>query len=182
MLCGKGGKLMTKDERELVEQAHREAVERYRQQKEEGRKLVEAMFREALEREREVKRRKRAPVEQVHREAIEQGRVQSLPPREPPRGVHYTELPEAKPGEPLAEEWNTYRREVGRWLSEGLEGRHVLIKGEKVLGFYDTSEEARAVGLKLYLLQPFLVHPIRTEEPYLRIRGINHPWPISPLP
>jgi hypothetical protein len=116
-------------------------------------------------------------VEQMHREAIEQGRVRSLPPRELPRGVHYTELPEAKPGEPLAEEWNTYRREIARWLAEGLEGRHVLIKGEEIIGIYATSEEATQEGFKRYLLQPFFVHPIRTEEPYLRIRGINCPWP-----
>jgi hypothetical protein len=172
---------MSENGRELVEQMHREAAERYREQKQKGRELVEAMFREALERDRAQKERERALVEQVHREAIEQGRVQSLPPRERPSGVHYTELPEAKPGEPLAEEWNTYRREVGRWLAEGLEGRHVLIKGEQIIGIYDTSEEARETGLKLYLLQPFFVHPIRTEEPYLRIRGINFPWPTSRL-
>jgi hypothetical protein len=116
-------------------------------------------------------------VEQAHREAVEAGRVQSLPPRELPRGVHHTELPEAKPGEPLAEEWNTYRRQIGRWLAEGLEGRHVLIKGEEIIGIYATSEEATEEGFKHYLLQPFFVHPIRTEEPYLRIRGINCPWP-----
>jgi len=172
---------MNENGRELVEQMHREAVEHYQEQKEKGRQLVEAMFREELERQREEKQRQRSLVEQVHREAIEQGRVEPLPPHEPIRGVHYTELPEAKPGEPLAEEWNTYRREVGRWLAEGLEGRHVLIKGTEILGIYDTSEEARKVGLQRYLLQPFFVHPIRPEEPYLRIRGINHPWPSSRL-
>lgn len=172
---------MNENGHELVEQNHREAMEAYHEQKQKGRQLVEAMFREALEREREQKHRQRAAVEQVHREAIEQGRVEPLPPYEPTRGVHYTELPEAKPGEPLAEEWNTYRREVGRWLAEGLEGRHVLIKGKEILGIYDTSEEAREVGLKRYLLEPFFVHPIRPEEPFLRIRGINYPWPTSRL-
>jgi hypothetical protein len=121
-------------------------------------------------------------VKQVHREAIAEGRLQPLPPYEPPRGVHYTELPEAKPGHPLAEEWNTYRREVGRWLAEGLEGRHVFIKGTEILGIYETDEEARAEGLKRYLLQPFFVHQIRAEEPYVRIRGVSFPWPTSPLP
>jgi hypothetical protein len=173
---------MNEDGRELVERVHREAIERWREEEAKGRKLVEAAFREALERERAEKQRQRAAVEQVHREAIVQGRLQHLPPPEPPRGVHYTELPEAKPGEPLAAEWNTYRREVGRWLAEGLEGRHVLIKGTEILGIYDTDEEAREVGLQRYLLQPFFVHPIRSEEPYVRIRGINYPWPTSPLP
>jgi hypothetical protein len=93
-----------------------------------------------------------------------------------PRGVHHTELPEMKAGEPLAAEWNAYRRQIGRWLAEGREGTHVLIKGEEVLGFFDTFEAACAEGVKRYLSEAFFVHPIRTEEPYLRIRGIDHPW------
>jgi hypothetical protein len=172
---------MSANERELVEQLHRQAMEDYLREKQRGREMVEAMFRAALEREREAKAHERAVVERVHREAIEQGNFQTLPPRETPRAVPYTELPEAKPGEPLAEEWNVYRREVGRWLAEGLEGRHVLIKGQEVIGIYGSSEEAVAAGLQRYLLQPFLVHPIRTEEPFLRIRGINYPWPVSRL-
>ena len=67
-------------------------------------------------------------------------------------------------------------------LDQTIEGRHVLIKGTEILGIYDTDEEAREVGLQRYLLQPFFVHPIRSEEPYVRIRGINYPWPTSPLP
>jgi hypothetical protein len=99
----------------------------------------------------------------------------------PTKGVHYTELPEAKPGESLAEEWNTYRREVGRLLAEGHQGRYVLIKDETIIGIYDTDSAAAEEGAKRYLLKPHLVHPIRTEEPYLRIRGINYPWPTSRL-
>jgi hypothetical protein len=170
---------MNENGRELVEQIHREAIQRYHEEEQKGRELVEAMFREALEREREKKQQERALVEKMHREAIEQARLQPQPLREPAGGVHYTELPEAKPGEPLAEEWNTYRREIGRWLAEGLEGRHVLIKGEEVIGIFDTAEGAQREGLTRYVLQPFFVHPIRTEEPYLRIRGINWPWPTS---
>jgi hypothetical protein len=95
------------------------------------------------------------------------------------RGVHYTELAEAKPGDAFFHEWNAYRREVGRLLAEGQEGRHVLIKGEEIIGVYDTWDEAEEVGLKRYRGGGFFVHPIRTEEPYLRIRGINLPWPTN---
>jgi hypothetical protein len=172
---------VNKDERALVEQVHREAIKRLEEEKERGRQLVEAMVRQAAERERAEQQRQRALVEQVFREAREQGRLQPPPPLEPVRGVHYTELPEAKPGNPLAAEWNTYRREIARWLGEGLEGRHVLIKDTEILGIFDTDEAARSEGLKRFLLQPFLMHPIRTEEPYVRIRGINFPWPTSRL-
>jgi hypothetical protein len=161
---------------DLVERLHREAVERHREEKRKERELVEAMFRDALERERQEKAQGDAWIEQIHREAVEQYRLNPPPPVERPRGVHYTELLEAKPDQPLAEEWNTYRREVGRLLAEGQEGRHVLIKGSEIVGIFDSLDEAHGEGVKRYLLQPFLVHTIRTEEPCLRIRGINHPW------
>jgi hypothetical protein len=123
----------------------------------------------------------RERVEANFHQAREAGLAHPLQPSELPRGVHYTELPEAQPGEPLAEEWSTYRRLVGRWLAEGREGRHVLIKGAEIIGIFATSDEATAAGLQRFLLQPFYVHPIRAEEPYLRIRGINYPWPTSRL-
>ena len=41
--------------------------------------------------------------------------------------IPHTELPAAKPCEELATEWNTYRREVGRLLAEGQDGKFVLI-------------------------------------------------------
>ena len=98
---------------------------------------------------------------------------------ERPKGIHFTELPEAKPGDVLACEWNTYRREVGRLLSEGQAGRFVLIKGQEILGLYDTWDAAREIGMQRFLMQPFLVHAIRVEEPYLRIRGVNLLWTNS---
>jgi hypothetical protein len=169
---------MSEKGRELVERMHREAMERDREEKRRGSELVETMFREAWERELERRKQEQAWVEQFHREALERYLL-NPPPGDPPKGIHYAELPPANPGESLAEEWNTYRGQVGRWLAEGHEGRHVLIKGEEVIGIYDTWEEAREVGLNRYLLEPFFVHPIRAEEPHLRIRGINYPWPNS---
>ena len=77
---------------------------------------------------------------------------------------------------PLATEWDTYRREGGRLLAEGLEGKFVLIKGEEVISLYDTWDAARDDGLKRYLEQPFLVHQVRTWEPLLRMRGYCLPW------
>jgi hypothetical protein len=165
---------------DLVRMQHEEAVRREREEKERAREEVTAMCRAALDRERVQKNEMKALVERVHRETVESNPVGASPPGERPRGVHYTELPEAEPGSVLAAEWNTYRREVGRWLAEGLEGRHVLIKGESVIGMYATDEEARAAGYQRYLLQPFFAHEIRTEEPYLRIRGVNYPCRNSP--
>jgi hypothetical protein len=82
------------------------------------------------------------------------------------RAIHYTHLPPSSPGSPLHEEWEFYRREVGRLLAEGHEGRHVLIKGSEIIGIYDTRDEALAEGSRRYFLQrqPYLAHEIRELE------------------
>jgi hypothetical protein len=106
------------------------------------------------------------------------------PPLPVPPEIQHTQLPEDHSGGPLAREWNVYRREIGRLLAEGQEGRFILIKGEDVLGLFDSWDAARAAGLKRFLREPFFVHPIRASEPHLRIRGITQPWPnfASPPP
>jgi hypothetical protein len=158
---------MSENGRERVEPTHREAVEHYRELERQGQDLVKAMFREALERERGEKEQERALVEQVHREAVAKFREQP-PPKLEPTTIPYTELPEAEPDSPLYREWSYYRREVGRLLAEGHEGRFLLIKGEQVIGIWDTQEEAKAVALQKYLMQPCLIHQIRSREPLLR--------------
>src|SRR5262249_17144730 len=87
--------------------------------------------------------------------------------------IHYTELPEAQPDSPFRAGWEFYRREVGHWLAEGLEGKWVLIKGEEVIGIYDTRDEAREEACKRYLIprQPCLIRQILTRERMLRV-----PW------
>jgi hypothetical protein len=84
------------------------------------------------------------------------------------RTIPWTELPPADPNEALAVEWETYRREIGRLLAEGQEGKFALIKGEEIIGIYDTWDEARRVGLEKYLLQGHMVRPILSREPVIR--------------
>ncbi len=62
--------------------------------------------------------------------------------------IPYTELPAAKADSPLYQEWNLYRSAVGRLLAEGQEGRFVLIKGEHIVGTWDTRSEAKAAALE----------------------------------
>lgn len=82
--------------------------------------------------------------------------------------IPWTELPPGEPGSALDAEWETYRREVGRLLAEGHEGKCVLVKGDSIIGVYDTWEEARQVGLGRYLLEAHMVRPILSREPLLR--------------
>ena len=84
--------------------------------------------------------------------------------------IHYTELGDADPKSQLYLEWSCYKREVGRLLAEGNEGRFVLIKGGEIIGIFDTDDEASTEGYNRYLLTGFLIQQIRTWEPVLRQR------------
>jgi len=79
--------------------------------------------------------------------------------------VHYSQLPPAEPGSKIAEEWETYRREVGRLLAEGHEGRFAVIKADRVVGLFNTCDEARAMGARRFLLEPYLIQQVRRHEP-----------------
>jgi hypothetical protein len=83
--------------------------------------------------------------------------------------IPYTELPAGNPDSPLAADWNFYRREVGRLLALGHENRWVLIKGEVIVGIFDAEDDARAVALREFLLQPCLIHQVRRREPVVRM-------------
>ncbi len=113
-------------------------------------------------------------VKKLHREFADQ-HASERPVRFEPPTVHFSELPAAAPDSPLFREWNFYRREVSRLLAEGNGGRHVLIKGEQIIGIWDTHDEATATGYRLFLGQPFLVHQIQERERLLRC-GSNHRW------
>ncbi len=82
--------------------------------------------------------------------------------------IHFTQLPEDTSGGRTAAEWNYYRREVGRLLAEGHEGKWVLIHGEEIVGIWDTQAEADQIRLQRFLMQDVLVQQIRTHEPVLR--------------
>jgi hypothetical protein len=67
------------------------------------------------------------------------------------------ELPDSSP---IKTEWDLFRRERARLLTEGHEGRWVLIKGDEIIGVFDTWNEARAVGLGRFGVVAMLVQQI----------------------
>jgi hypothetical protein len=87
------------------------------------------------------------------------------------RMIHYTELPAPNPDSQIKTECETYRREVGRLLAEGLGGQFVLIKGQTIFGCFKTADEALAEGYARFLLQPFLVQQVLEWEPVLHRRA-----------
>ena len=159
---------MNESGRGQAEPQHQEASDPHREQRAMGCQLVEDMIHEAFERERQERQRQHALPDQVHREAAELGRVPLPSPREPTT-VSYTELPDGRPDSPIAREWNFYRREVGRLLAEGHEGRWLLIKGEEIIGIWNREEDARAVALQKYPGQPCLIQQVRSREPVMRM-------------
>jgi len=84
--------------------------------------------------------------------------------------IHYTELPDVPPDDRYFHEWNTFRRELPRLLAEGNEGSFVLLKGTEIIGIFDTWDQGYRAGLDRYLLTGFLVQPIQTWQPMLRVR------------
>jgi hypothetical protein len=143
---------MNNQEANGAEMIPQTSTESCQERKQNERQLVESLFREALERQE----RGRALSHQQASHAAQ------------PRTISYTELPAPQRHSQLVREWNFYRREVGKLLAEGHEGQFILIKGEEIIGIWDTQEEAETVARLRYLLQPCLIHQVRSREPLLR--------------
>jgi hypothetical protein len=90
--------------------------------------------------------------------------------------ISFADLPPANPSSALATEWETYRREVGRLLAEGQEGKFALIRGHEIIGLYESWDEARKAGLERFLMQQHMVHPVLAHEPVLRGPGLLRSW------
>jgi hypothetical protein len=79
--------------------------------------------------------------------------------------IHYTQIAEAPPDNPNYHELRTFRRELPRLLAQGHERKWALIKGDEVIGLYETFDEGCRVGTERYLLEAFLVQPVREWQP-----------------
>ncbi len=96
----------------------------------------------------------------------------------PQKVIHYTDLAPAKPGDPNAEEWETYRREVHRLLAEGHEGRFAIIEGREIVAIVDTEEEAWAEGYRR-MPRVTVIRHILTNEPLIRLSNRYLMWRAS---
>jgi hypothetical protein len=104
----------------------------------------------------------------LQQEEIKQTSKLQQPQVTEPSTIPYTELPEDTSGGRIAKEWNLYRREVGRLLAEGQEGRWVLIKGGQIIGIWDSPDQAEQVRLEKFLFDDVLIHQVVREEPVFR--------------
>jgi response regulator of citrate/malate metabolism len=83
--------------------------------------------------------------------------------------IHWSEAAPLPPDHEIYCETRTYLQEMPRLLDEGHEGKFILIKGDSIVGLFDTVEEALRTGRTQYLFQPFLVRQILEREPLYRI-------------
>lgn len=85
------------------------------------------------------------------------------------RVIHYTELVDPPADWVLFPEWKTFRAALPGLLAEGHDGKFALVKGDQIIGVFATLDEGVRAGRERYLMQPFMVQPIRTWEPMLRL-------------
>jgi hypothetical protein len=62
----------------------------------------------------------------------------------------------------LEKEVETYTKSLPQLLAD--QGKYVLIHGEKVVGIYDTYQDALKIGYESFGLAPFLVKRIQAVE------------------
>ncbi len=68
----------------------------------------------------------------------------------------------------LNREQSVYEANLSHWLTDH-EGEYVLIKGEKVGGFYGSRDEALTVGYARFGIGPLFVKQISPSEPVHQI-------------
>ena len=68
----------------------------------------------------------------------------------------------------LHREQAVYEANLSRWLADH-EGRHVLIKGDTVGGFFDSRDEALAAGYSRFGIGPLFVKQVSPSEPVYHI-------------
>ena len=78
--------------------------------------------------------------------------------------IHYTQVPALTADCDC--EMRTFRRELPRLLAEGNEGKWAMIKGDEIIGVYDTIEDADRVGV----VDRYILAPVREWQPMLRMR------------
>jgi hypothetical protein len=85
--------------------------------------------------------------------------------------IHYTEMAETLPDSPVYREARTFRRELPRLLAEGQEGKWALIKEHNIVALFTSFEEGYQDGRRRFLFEPFLVQPVREQQPLVRMKG-----------
>lgn len=87
--------------------------------------------------------------------------LQALP------SVHFTEMAEPAADSVVRREAQAFRRELPHLLADGREGKWALVKGDEIIGLFDTFDEGYRAGRQRFLFQPFLVQPVSERQPLI---------------
>jgi hypothetical protein len=71
----------------------------------------------------------------------------------------------------LEAELGVFEAHLPGWVER--EGQHVLIKGEEIVGFFPTREEALVDGYTRFGIVPFLVKQIAQNEPVYTLAQVD---------
>jgi hypothetical protein len=93
--------------------------------------------------------------------ADEKRRVQDAQSAVVSGGTSIDEVPDIPEGEPFAEEWRAFKREVFRLVNDGMIGKFAVLKGEQLVGIWDTLSDAELAGRRQFGDAPFLVQEIQ---------------------
>jgi hypothetical protein len=96
-----------------------------------------------------------------------------------PTSAHYSEWPPSEGKGQLTVEYEHFRLGIAGWLAEGHEEKFVLIKGERLIGIYETQEEGLAEARRLFPGEAYLLHQILTYYPI--VHGPLHTRMIWPM-
>jgi hypothetical protein len=77
-------------------------------------------------------------------------------------------------------ETQAYLREKERLLAKGERGRFALVKGDEVIGVWDTARDAAQAGYEKFgVREPFMVKEVQAEEKPLFLTPF---FPVKPCP
>lgn len=72
----------------------------------------------------------------------------------------------------LDQELKIFEDNLPEWL-ESHSGKFTLIKGDELIGFYDTTDEALKEGAQRFGLQPFLIRRVSPEQEEISIPAMT---------
>ncbi len=65
-----------------------------------------------------------------------------------------------------------YSENLAQWLGQ-YPGKFVLVKGQELIGAFDTAEEALAEGARRFGLEPFLVRRVQERQEEVNIPALT---------
>lgn len=72
----------------------------------------------------------------------------------------------------LEKEIEAYERNLEDWLRQ-YKDRFVLVKGEKLIGVFNTTDEALSEGARQFGLESFLVRQVKEEEEKISVPALT---------